>query len=267
MTFQEDLDASIIQNNSLLCVNLDPDAEKLPEQFKTSHNPLLSFNTSIIDATKSSVCAYKPNSAFYEAHGAVGLEQLKKTVDYIKHETDVPVILDCKRGDIGNSNSAYLQFAFEYLDVDAVTIHPYLGHESWREHIEMFADKGFFVLCRTSNPGAGELQDIDIAGIPLYLHVAQQVVQKWNTKGNCMLVVGATYAQELKKVREVAGDVVILAPGVGHQGGDLAQTVQNGITSEKNGLIVAVGRSVIYAQNPGEEAEKLQKEINACRNF
>jgi len=266
MAFQEDLDASISQNNSLLCVNLDPDLEKIHDALKSQPDPLFAFNKSVIDATSNYVCAYKPNSAFYEAHGAAGLEQLKKTVEYIKHTADAPVILDFKRGDIGNSNSAYLQFAFEYLDVDAVTIHPYLGFESWRPHIEMFADKGFFVLCRTSNLGAGEFQDLDVTGRPLYLHVAEQVSQTWNTKANCMVVVGATYPEELKKVREVIGDMTILAPGVGHQGGDLAETTKNGVTEEKEGLIVAVGRSVIYASNPGEEAKKLQEEINSYRS-
>lgn len=263
MNFAQKLDAAILKNNSLLCVGLDPEVDDL-----------IAFNKKIIDSTQTLVCCYKPNSAFYEAQGAAGIEALKQTVDYI-HEVDaaIPVILDAKRGDIGNTNKGYIQFAFEYIGADALTLHPYMGGESLEPFFDV-ADKGYFVVCRTSNPGAGELQNLVIASpdgtagrgnLKLFEFVAHQAASAWNKNNNVMLVVGATYPEDLQKVREIVGNMTLLVPGIGVQGGDVAKTLQAGLTTDKKGLIIAVGRSIINASDPRGEAERIKMEINTFR--
>lgn len=260
MTFQQKLDAAVEKNNSLLCVNLDPDTKKIGTR------SLFDFNKKIIDETCDLVSCYKPNSAFYEAVGSQGGEDLKKTIDYIREKNpDLPIILDAKRGDIGNTNYKYAEFAFDYLGIDAITMHPYLGGTSLIPFFER-KDKGIFVLIKTSNKGAGELQDLMVNDRPLYQHIAGQVVKNWNYNDNVMVVVGATYPEELAAVRKIVGDITILAPGVGAQGAELEKTVEAGINSQKKGLIIAVGRSVIYADEPRKEVEKLREEINQYRN-
>lgn len=233
------------------------------------------FDKNIIDQTSDLVCAYKPNSAFYEETGASGLAALKKTVDYIREkDPNLPIILDAKRGDIGNTNEAYAKTIFDNLGADAVTVHPYLGKESLEPFLKR-TDKGIIVLIKTSNPGGGEFQDlicqieptrprlgdsIDIKGKPLYQIVAEHV-KAWNTNGNLAVVVGATYPEELKKVREIIGDMPILVPGIGTQGGDLAQTLKNGLNSKNMGLIISSSRSIIFAPNPREAALQLHQNI------
>jgi orotidine-5'-phosphate decarboxylase len=269
MKFMDLLNRAVDKNDSLVCVGLDSELSKLPEAVKNSQTPMLDFNKAIVDATADLVCAYKPQAAYYEAQGPSGIEQLRQTVAYI-HENypDIPVILDAKRGDIGSTNDAYIKYIFEYLDVDAVTLHPYLGEESLKNFLEM-ADKGMIILCRTSNPGAGEFQDLTIDGQPLYQHVARQVSSSWNKHGNCLLVVGATYPEEMKEIREIVGpDLPFLVPGVGAQGGDATAAVKAGIGANRRGLIINSARGIIfassgkdYADRAREEAEKLRAEI------
>lgn len=219
------------------------------------------FDKTIIDQTYDLVCAYKPQSAFYEAGGAAGWKALKKTVQYIHEKSsDIPVILDAKRADIGSTNEAYVKAIFDDLGFDAVTIHPYLGKEAMEPFLQR-ADKGIIVLVKTSNPGAGEFQDLEIDGKPLYQVVAEHVVSDWNKNGNCAVVVGATYPEELKIVRGIVGDMPILIPGIGAQGGDLENTIKNGLNSQKQGLIISSSRGIIFAPNPREAALKLHQDI------
>jgi orotidine-5'-phosphate decarboxylase len=271
MTFLEKLEARVASANSLLCVGLDPDASKLPATYADSISGYADFSKAIVDATAEFACAFKPNSAFYEARGAAGIEELRQTCEYINQKyPDIPVILDFKRGDIGNTNDNYVQFAFEYLGADAVTIQPYLGREAVQPFLDR-SEKGVIVLCRTSNSGAGEFQDILIEGTgqELYKYVAQNVTREWNTNGNCLLVVGATYPNELAEIRGLVGnDMWFLVPGVGAQGGDIQATVKAG--GDK--VIISSGRAILYASN-GEDfadaaarvAQSTRDEINQFR--
>lgn len=210
------------------------------------------LNKKIVDETHDLVCAYKPNSAFYKE------AQLLKTVNYIKSaHPDIPVILDAKRGDIDNTNKAYAKAIFDDLGVDAVTVHPYLGKESLQPFLNR-TDKAIFVLVKTSNPGAGEFQDLSVEGKPLYRVIAEHVKSWGNNLG---VVVGATYPEELKKVREIVGDMPILVPGIGAQEGDLEETLKNGLNSKKQGLIISSSRAIIFAPNPKEAAQNLHSQI------
>ena len=271
MKFSQKLDQAIIDNNSLLCVGLDPDMDKIPAGFKAEEHPLFEFNKAIIDATHDLVCAYKPNSAFYEALGDFGVHQLKLTVEYIQtYHEHCPVILDAKRGDIDSTNNGYSDFAFDYLNVDAITLQPYLGSEALQPFLN-HSDKGCIILCRTSNKGAGEFQDLVIANEakqsqPLYLEVAKQVSTSWNTNNNCMLVVGATYPEELKKIREVVPDMFFLVPGIGTQGGDIEATLGNGLRKDKSGLIISSSRAILYASSDEDFAEKAREKAMATRD-
>lgn len=221
---------------------------------------IFEFDKTIIDQTFDLVCGYKLQSAFYEAAGAEGWKGLKESVTYIKNNhPDLPIILDAKRGDIGHSNELYVKAIFDELDFDAVTVHPYLGEESLQPFLDR-VDKGIFVLVRTSNPGAGEFQDLQVDGTPLYQVVAEHI-KNWNTNGNLAAVVGATYPAELKEVRKIVGDMPILVPGIGAQGGDLGATVLVGLDSKKQGLIISSSRSIIFAPNPREAVLKLHEEI------
>lgn len=274
MGFLQKLDEAVTSHNSLLCVGLDPDPAKLPAAVSSSQTPLFDFNKPIIDATADLICAFKPNSAFYEAKGAAGIEQLKQTCDYItQHHPDIPIILDCKRGDIGNTNQHYVDFAFGYLGVDAVTVQPYQGRAALQPFLNQ-ADKGIIVLCRTSNDGSGEFQDLETGGKALYMQVAENVAKDWNANGNCLLVVGATYPAELRKVRDIVGDdMVLLVPGLGAQGGDTRAVLQAGLNQAKKGLIINSSRGIIYASE-GEDfaaaakaaATSLRDEINSYRS-
>ncbi|MBI2018874.1 orotidine-5'-phosphate decarboxylase [Candidatus Daviesbacteria bacterium] len=214
----------------------------------------------VVDQTHDIVCTYKTNSAFFEADSAAGWESLKRIIQHIKtNYPDIPIILDAKRGDIGNTNEAYAKAIFDELGVDAVTVSPYLGKESLAPFLER-ADKGIFVLVKTSNEGAGEFQDLTTEGKPLYQVVAEHV-KEWNTNNHLAVVVGATYPEELSKVRRIVGDMPILVPGIGAQGGDLEQTIKNGLDSNKQGLIISSSRSIIFAPNPKEAALTLHSRI------
>jgi orotidine-5'-phosphate decarboxylase len=244
MDFKTKLSAAWAKNNSLLCVGLDPDTTKLPAglgQFE--------FNKAIIDATADLVCAYKPNSAFYEARGAAGIEELKQTCDYLhEHHPDLPIILDFKRGDIGNTNRLYAEFAFDYLGADAITIQPYQGQQALQPFLD-YKEKGIIILCRMSNPGAEEFQNLNVEGQPLYLKVAKNISQDWNANGNCHLVVGATNPEEIAAVRQAVGnEMVLLVPGVGAQSGDIEAAVRAG----GKRLIINSSRDILYA-SAGED--------------
>ncbi len=263
------------QYSKFVCVGLDPEYSRLPETVKSSHSiedALFVFAHDIVDATHDLICAYKPNVAFYEALGDSGLQALTRTVRYLKEcYPHIPIILDAKRGDIGNTNLGYVASAFDLLKVDAITVHPYLGKEALAPFLER-KDKGIIVLAKTSNPGSGEFQNLLVgeAREPLYQVVARSVAQSWNTHGNCGLVVGATYPAELKRVREIVGDMPLLIPGIGAQGGDVAATIKAGRDSRGWGMIINASRSIIYASKGADFAMAarratlaLDEEINA----
>lgn len=273
MTFIEKLNQSIKQSNSLICIGLDTDKNKIPSHLKNENYSLFEFNKQIINSTHDLVCAYKPNSAFYEAYGNKGIVELKMTIEYIKqNHPRIPVILDSKRADIGSTNSGYVSFAYDYLDADAITLNPYLGKEALSPFLKN-KEKGAIILCKTSNKGGGEFQDLKVGDEPLYKIVARNIASEWNKQNNCLLVVGATYPEELKNVRNIVGDMFILVPGIGAQGGNLEKTIKAGLNSQKSGLIINSSRSVIYAstgedfaQKSREETQKLKEQINQFRN-
>lgn len=268
--------------DKFVCVGLDSEFEKIP---KSAHrngnervvdiaNTVVAFNRAIVEATKDLVCAYKPNAAFYEALGDEGLATLHRTIVDIRIiAPDVPVILDYKRGDIGNTNAGYVKEAFEFLRADAVTIHPYLGQEAMQPFLDC-KDKGIFVLCRTSNPGSNEFQGMDVCGdmvpgdyMPLYKYVAYRVANYWNKKNyNCGLVVGATYPGELKEVRERAFDMPILVPGIGFQQKDvpLEKQVEQVVSAGRYGrnlrMIFNSSRGIIFASNGPDFADAARRE-------
>ena len=250
--------ARVDQANSLVCVGLDPDFEKLPDKFKQGENPQFEFNKYIIDQTAEFVAAYKPNIAFYEARGDKGLAELKLTMEYLqKNYPDIFTVCDAKRADIGNTNQSYIKEIFDWLGADSVTLHPYMGKESLQPFLDR-TDKTSIILCRTSNPGAGELQDLEIAGKPLWQIVAEKVRDEWNEKGNCILMVGATYPGELKKIRELVGEMNILIAGIAAQGGEVEATVKAGLNSAGKGMIINSSRGIIFAADPAGEAKKLR---------
>ncbi|HTH72280.1 MAG TPA: orotidine-5'-phosphate decarboxylase [Candidatus Pristimantibacillus sp.] len=267
MTFGEKLSAAVAKSDSLLCIGLDPDIAKIPTSVRDKPDALFMFNKAIIDATANMVCCFKPNSAFYESSGADGIGQLKLTCDYIRENyREIPVLLDYKRGDIGNTNEHYARFAFEYLGVDAITIQPYLGSEANQAFLA-HKDKGVFVLCRTSNPGAGEFQDVEVGGKKLYQVAAEMVAAEWNKNSNCHLVMGAPYPEELAWARKAMGeDMLFLVPGAGTQGGDLAKTVKAGINKRGTGIVINSSREVLYASAGEDFAEAAQAKATSIRN-
>jgi orotidine-5'-phosphate decarboxylase len=221
-----------------------------------------SKNKKIVDQTFDLVLAYKPNAAFYEAEGSKGWKELEKIVSYIRRkDSSIPIILDAKRADIGSTNDGYAKAYFDTLGVDAITVHPYLGKEAIQPFLD-HKDKGSIILVKTSNPGAGELQDLKVGGVPLYIYVAKQVADKWNANGNCAVVVGATYPKELSEVRKVIGDLPILVPGIGTQGGDLEATLKNGLDSKGQGVIISSSRAIINAKSPREATLNLHNQIS-----
>jgi orotidine-5'-phosphate decarboxylase len=276
LTFLEKLTARW-QQGHFVCVGLDVDYEQLPaivKEPRTIEEAIFIFNRAIIDATANLVCAYKPNSAFYERYGEAGIRALSRTASYSQENfPHIPVILDAKRADIGSTNRGYVLSAFDQLGVDAITVHPYLGKEALAPFLER-KDKGIIVLAKTSNPGSGEFQDLLVGDVqePLYQVVARNVAQHWNSNGNCGLVVGATYPAELRRVREIVGDMPLLIPGIGAQGGDVAATVAAGRDSRGWGMIINSSRGIIYASRGDDFAQaaylvtvRLRDEINACR--
>jgi uridine monophosphate synthetase len=257
MGFFDKLTSAVRQNDSLLCVGLDPDPTRLPPSLRDDESPIFSFNRAIIDATQDLVCAYKPNIAFYEAEGLAGLDALRRTIEYVP--AGIPVILDAKRGDIGSTARAYARAAFEVWGADAITVNPYLGHDALLPFTE-YEDKGLFLLCHTSNPGARDFQTLTCNGRALYEVVAARALE-WGLA----LVVGATYPDVLREIRETAPEAWILVPGIGAQGGDLEAALQAGLNHEGHGLIINASRSIIYAPDPRAAALELRHRINQLR--
>ena len=266
MRFFEKLERAARKNGSLLCVGLDPDPALMPV------DDVADFNRAIIAATCDYVCAYKPNLAFYEALGEKGYAALRETLAAIPD--DIPTIGDAKRGDIGNTAKAYARALFDDLGFDAATVNPYLGGDAVEPFLER-EEKAAFILCRTSNPGARDLQDLAVsdggASRPLF-EVVAEMAARWNMRGNVGLVVGATYPEELRRVRQICPDMTFLVPGVGAQGGDLAAVMANGLDSRGSGLIINVSRQVLYASKgadfaeaAGEAARRLRDGIEAER--
>ncbi|MEK9196307.1 MAG: orotidine-5'-phosphate decarboxylase [Patescibacteria group bacterium] len=251
--------------NSLLCVGLDPDFDKLPDEFKSKEFPQFEFNKWIIQQTAEYTAAYKPNIAFYEARGEQGIHELKMTMEFlIEKYPDIFTICDAKRADIGNTNNGYAKFIFDYLEFDSITLHPYLGSEALKPFLDR-KDRGSIILCRTSNSGAGEFQDLEVEGQTIWEIVADKVANKWNSNNNCMLVVGATYPEEMKRIREIAPNVTFLVPGVGAQGGDVGDAVKSGIDSTGHGLMINSARGIIFSDNPAQSAKTLRDEVNSYR--
>jgi len=251
--------------NTLLCVGLDSDVKKIPERFQKMEFPQFEFNKWIINETNEFVSAYKPNSAFYEARGDQGLKELKMTIEYLqKNYPDIFTILDAKRADIGNTNHGYVTSIFDWLGFDAVTINPYLGREAVQPFLDR-KDNVSIILCKTSNPGGGDFQDLEFSDKPLWKIIAETVYKEWNINKNCMLVLGATYPKEMKQVRDIVGDMTFLVPGIGAQGGSIEDVVRNGITKEGLGLIINSGRAIIFSENPKQEAKAERDEINTWR--
>jgi orotidine-5'-phosphate decarboxylase len=264
MNFVEKLLTAARTNRSLLCIGLDPDPELMPRV------DVLEFNTAIVDATSDLVCAYKPNLAFYEALGIEGLKALERTIAYIPKA--IPIIGDAKRGDIGSTARAYARALFETLGFDAATVNPYLGYDSVEPFIE-YKEKGVFILCRTSNVGSADFQDLITSDIskPLFEIVARRA-KEWNTYGNVGLVMGATYPEELKRVRQLCPEMPLLIPGIGAQGGDLLDAVRYGVDAKGEKAIISSSRQIIYASRgedfamaAREAALKLRDDINRYR--
>jgi len=271
MSFIDKLKYSVARNNSLLCVGLDPNLDNIPNHLIKDVSSIVKFNKAIIDATVEHVCCFKPNSAFYESHGADGIVALRETTDYIRAKyPHMPVLLDAKRGDIGNTNKQYVAYAFEYIMADAVTVHPYQGAEAVAPYFND-PDKGVFVLAKTSNPDSAQFQNIQTDGAPLYEKVIKEFLKE-HTKGNCFFVAGATYPRELKQIRTLIGEAPLLVPGVGAQGGDVKMMVEAAVNSEGEGLIINASRGVLYkssdkdfAEAAEQEAKRLKEEINQHR--
>ena len=264
-TFRERYEAAAAANDSLLCVGLDPDPGRIPAGVGT-----LAFLEAIVEATADLVCCFKPNAAFFESRGPEGVEELRALIAAIPDA--VPVLLDAKRGDIGNSSEHYARAVFEQLGAHGVTVSPYLGRDAVEPFLA-YEERHSFVLCRTSNAGAGDFQDLPVGegGRPLYLHVAA-TASTWNERGNVGLVVGATYPGEAAEVRALCPDMLLLMPGVGAQAGDLEAAVQAAVDAEGGGILVNASRGVLYAGTDGDyasaaraEAARLRDAINAAR--
>jgi orotidine-5'-phosphate decarboxylase len=271
MTFIQKLQAAWRDNDSMVCVGLDPDPSRLPAHLAGHPDAIFEFCRDIVDATADLVCAFKPQFAHFAAVGATGA--LFKTISHIRSQhPKIPVILDVKRGDIGSTAEMYAREAFDHYHADAMTVNPYLGGDTLKPYTDR-ADRGVIVLCRTSNPGAGDLQDLISGGTPVYEIVADLAAREWNTNGNLLLVVGATYPEELGVIRRIVGDMPLLVPGVGAQGGDVDAVVKAGRDSEGCGLIISSSRDIIYAGNGPDfaqqsraAAEKLKAGINRSRS-
>ena len=246
--------------NSLLCIGLDPDFERLPAIVKQDKNPIFRFNKEIIKATKDIACCYKPQIAHYSAIGAE--KDLELTINFIK-SLDIPVLLDAKRGDVGSTADMYAKELFERYGADAITVNPYLGLDSMKPYLS-YSDKGIFILCRTSNPGSAELQNLRLDGDKLlYEHVAESAATTWNYNQNVALVVGATKTAELKRIREIVGDTTLLLPGVGSQGADVGEMMA---AAAGGGMLVSSSRAIIFASAEADFADAARKVAIATRD-
>ena len=262
MSYFARLEERMRRQGTLLCVGLDPDAQQLTAECTGREDGLWAWSRRVIEATADLAAAFKPNYAFYEAEGVAGLEALRRTID-CAHAHGVPVLLDAKRGDIAHSSAAYARAAFEVWGADAVTVSPYLGRDAV-EAFARYADRGVYLLCHTSNPGANDLQERLVEGRPLYQLVAELAV-RWNENGNIGLVVGATYPEALREVRALAPELPLLVPGVGAQGGDLGMVVAAGLDARGGGLLVNASRAVAGAADPRAAAIALRDDLAAAR--
>ena len=259
MTFIDKLRARWQQADSLVCVGLDPDPAKFPDAFVDDEDALFSFCRDIVDATAGYACAFKPQIAYFAAHNG-GEAALQRLVAHINGaHPDVPVILDAKRGDIGSTAAQYAVEAFERYGADAVTLNPYMGRDSADPFLQ-YNDRGCVFLCHTSNPGARDFQELTVpdgsgGGEPLYQRIARTIAGEWNADGNCALVVGATFPEELKVIRGIVGDMPLLIPGIGAQGGDIEAVVRNGRTADGTGLVINSSRGILYASSGAGYAE------------
>ena len=261
MHFMTALEAAWHQRNSLLCVGLDPDPAKFPDHLQGRPDAILEFCKAIVDATADLVCCFKPQIAYFAAHRAE--DQLEALIQHIHAaHPDTPVILDAKRGDIGSTAEQYAIEAFERFKADAITVNPYMGRDSVDPYLA-YPDKGVILLCRTSNPGGSDLQFLEVdtprGRMKLYEHVARTVAEDWNASGNCGLVVGATFPAEIARVRELTGDMPLLVPGIGAQGGDIAATLAAGRTANGTGLMINSSRAVLYAGKGEDFADAARK--------
>jgi len=270
--FVDKLAAAVQRNASLVCVGLDVEAARVPPRVRERPDWIAHFNAGIVEATADLVCCYKPNLGFYEALGSAGWDGLRQTLAILP--ADVPVLLDAKRGDIGSTAQAYARALFDDLGADAATVNPYMGFDAVEPFLA-YHDRGVFVLCKTSNPGAADFQDlvctVDGRSAPLFEHVARAAV-RWNQHGNVGLVVGATQPGAFRAVRAIAPTVPLLVPGVGAQGGDLAMAVAEGVDTHGAGVLVASSRAIVYASSDDnwQAAARaatlaLRDEINALR--
>jgi orotidine-5'-phosphate decarboxylase len=269
-TFMQGLRERWRNAGSLVCVGLDPEPAKFPARFRDDDDAVFAFCRDIVDATAEYACAFKPQIAHFAALGAE--DALQRLIAHVHAaHPGVPVILDSKRGDIGSTAQHYASEAFDRYGADAVTANPYLGRDSLQPFLDR-ADRGVVILCRTSNPGAGDLQDLVVDGRPLYQHVAEKIAREWNSHGNCALVVGATWPEQLREVRAIVGELPFLVPGVGAQGGDVEAVVTNAKTADGTGLIVSSSRAILYASGGDDfasaaanAAKSLRDEINRYR--
>ena len=256
------LEKRIDDCSSLLCVGLDP---HIPDLNEPSAASALDFCLNLVKQTAPYTAAFKPNAAFFEVFGAEGWTALKQVIESIHEESNrlgskIPIILDAKRGDIASTAEAYAKSAFENLGVDCITLSPYLGKDTIEPFIKN-QEKGIFLLCKTSNPGSGDLQDLILeSGDPLYIRVAK-LAQQWNTKNNIGLVVGATHIEAMKRVREAAPDLWFLVPGVGTQGGDLESALKAGLCQDRRGILINVSRGISRSDNPRKAAVELRDQI------
>ncbi len=263
MSFTKALRSRWQQADSLVCIGLDPEPAKFPPSFTGSADAVFDFCRDIVDATAEFACAFKPQIAHFAARGAE--DALTRLVAHIHAaHPGIPVILDAKRGDIGSTARHYAGEAFDRYGADAATANPYLGLDSLQPFLDR-ADKGVVILCRTSNPGAADFQDLVVDGRPLYQHVAERVARDWNGNGNCALVVGATWPEQLREVRAIVGDMPLLIPGVGAQGGNVAAVVDNGLAADGTGLLVSSSRAILYASGGDDYAEAAASAAKALR--
>jgi len=265
MGFTEKLRARWDASNSLVCVGLDPDPAKFPDAFVDDDDALFSFCRDIVDATAEFACAFKPQIAYFAAYNS-GEAQLQRLIAHINAmHPDVPVILDAKRGDIGSTAEQYAVEAFDRFGADAVTLNPYMGRDSAQPFLQR-GDRGCVFLCHTSNPGARDFQELDVGGEPLYQRIARTIADEWNADGNCSLVVGATFPEELKVIRGIVGDMPLLIPGIGAQGGDVEATVRNGKTADGSGLMINASRGILYASSGAGYAEAARDAARELRD-
>jgi orotidine-5'-phosphate decarboxylase len=264
MGFHDKLHDAWASSQSMLCVGLDPDPALLPSQFDRSPQATYEFCKAIVDATAHAVCAFKPQIAYFAAQRAE--PELERLCHYIRNNyPDLLLILDAKRGDIGPTAQQYAREAFERYGADVVTVNPYLGTDSIEPFLR-YPQHGVFALCRTSNPGGGDFQSLEVDGEPLYAHVARRAVREWNEIGECGLVVGATYPDELRAVRAIVGDMPLLVPGVGAQGADIEATVAAGATADGYGMVINSSRAILYASNAPDFADAASRIATGTRD-